>query len=265
MKKRIIAITLVIFTASIVGCASNKKVVEYNAPKSDAPVVYDKEARAKAHRELGEAYLAQKNYALAMGEFVKAENLSPNDHKIQMDIGLVFMARGKLDLAIERLKKAIEIKPDFAMARNNLGAAYMAKQDWDAAIASFKELTNDFFYATPHYPLSNMAKAYYHKKEFKLAQQYYEEALSIQPNFPNALFGLGQTYMALGQLPDAINAFEKTVQAVPELPEAHLELAHAYRLAGDHGKAFLSYERVCELSPNSELANEAKRIMGQLR
>ncbi|MBW1753047.1 MAG: tetratricopeptide repeat protein [Deltaproteobacteria bacterium] len=108
--------------------------------------------QAEAGRNLGEAYLKQGNYTLALREFLKAKELYGNNKFLHDDLGLTYMAKDRLDLAIKHFKKALAIDPGYAPAKNNLGTAYMEKKDWDTAIKYFKEIAGDLLYATPQFP-----------------------------------------------------------------------------------------------------------------
>ncbi len=254
MKKWLTTALLCAALFPLTGCGANKTAQQD-----------DRHRQATAIRQLGEAYLAEKNFTMALAQFMKAEKMAPDDHLLHQDLGIAYMAKGQVALAIPHFKKAIDIKPDFAAARNNLGAAYIALEDWDAAIACFEVLTKDLLYATPHYPLANMAKAYYEKKNYGEAQRYYKEALKVEPGFVNALYGLGKTHMATGTVKKAAEYFERATEAAPMLADAHFELGNAYRLLGDYAKAEKAFERVVALSPpQSELAREAKEARFKL-
>ncbi len=218
----------------------------------------------EASRELGEAYMVQGNYTLALRELLRAEELYSNDAYLHNDLGLVYMAKKRLDLAINHFNKAIEIKPSYAPARNNLGTVYLVKEDWDEAIKCFKEITGDLLYATPHYPLLNLGLAYYNKKAYQLAEKYYLDALKIEPEFVIALRGLGKTHIAMGRIQDAVETFEKAVKKSPNFPQLYLDMAHAYALSRDYPKALHAYEKVLELAPDTPLAVEAKEEMAKL-
>jgi type IV pilus assembly protein PilF len=252
MKQWSKIIAPVVFSCCLAGCATS------NTIKSE-------QHQADAIRQLGEAYLAEQNYTMALSELLKAEKLNHKDHLLHQDLGIAYMAKGELELAVSQFKTALTIKPDFASARNNLGAVYLAMKDWDAAIESFKLLTKDLLYATPHYPLANLGKAYYEKKEFAEAEKYYQEALKMEPGFVNALYGLGRTYLSTGNVQKAAEYFQRSVEAAPLLPEAQFDLANAQRLLGNIEKARQGYARVIELSPNSDLAREAKQVLFDLK
>ena len=214
--------------------------------------------QAEASRNLGEAYMQQRDFSSALRELLKAEKLYSKDHYLQNDLGLAYMAKGRLDLAIKHLKKAVKLKPDYAPARNNLGTAYLARKEWDMAIICFKEIIDDVLYATPHYPLTNLGWAYYNKQEYGFAEKYYRDALKLEPNFIIALRGLGRTYIAMGRAADSVATLEKAVENYPRSAESYFYLAKAYLLSREYKRAISAYNKVIELAPDSTLALEAK-------
>ena len=234
----------------LVSCATNLEV---------------RKKQEEASRNLGEAYMGQGDYTAALREFLKAEKLYDRDPYLQNDLGLVYMAKERIDLAIHHFKKAVEIKPDYTPAKNNLGTAYLAQKKWDDAIACFKGITGDLLYATPHYPLSNLGWAYYNKKEYRLAEKYYQDTLKIEPEFVIALRGLGKTYIAMGRIPEAVAILEKAARNSPRFAELYFDLANAYTLSRKYKKAFDTYKKVIELAPDSALAVEARKGIEELK
>ena len=219
----------------------------------------------EALRNFGEAYIREGDYTKALRKLLEAEKLYSKDPLLQNDLGLVYMAKEKPDMAIDHFKKAVEIKPDYTPAKNNLGTAYLAEKRWDDAIACFEEITGDLLYATPHYPLSNLGWAYYNKKEYNLAEKYYQDALKIEPRFAIALSGLGKIYIATGRISEAIAALEKAVKNSPNSAELYLDLADAYRLSREYKKALNAYKKVIELAPDSPFAVDAQKEMARIR
>jgi len=221
--------------------------------------------KAKASRNLGEAYYRQGNYPSALGELLKSETLYPGDPFLQNDLGLTYMAMGEMDLAVKHFKKALEIKPDYAPAINNLGTAYLKKKEWDTAIRYFREVSENLLYATPQFVLSNLGWAYYNKKEYAHAEKFYLKALEIDPKFVNALAGLGKTYIAMERSSEAVATLEKAVKDYPRLGQLYLDLARAYTVSGEYKKALDAYEKAVELAPGSALAREAETEAQKIR
>ena len=219
--------------------------------------VEEQKAQAEATRNLGEAYLRQGKYRVALKHLKKAEDLYPSDHILQDDLGLAYLYLKDPEQAIPHFKKALELKDDYTPARNNLGNAYAEKKEWDKAIEQYKIVTSDLLYGTPQFPLSNLGVVYYELQEYRLSAQYYLKALDIEPNFIQALYGLAKTYMALDRVPDAIAKLEKAVGISPASDVLYFELARAYSLNGDDTKALSAYHKVVEINPDSTLADRA--------
>jgi Tfp pilus assembly protein PilF len=244
MKQRTGFLFILFFSCVLAGCATGGAASK---------------EQAEALRSLGEAYLGQQSYSMALTQFIKAEALDDSDYILQRDLGLAYMAKGDQETAVKHLKRALEIKPDYAEARNTLGVVYLGLEEWDLAIENFQKLSADLLYATPHYPLANLGKAYFGKKAYDQAEKYYKEALKSKPGFVNALYGLGKTYLAKGELSQAAEYYEKAVAEAPELAEVHFDLARTYRLLGEESKAKSEYETVVNLAPDSDMAVESKQ------
>ena len=234
----------------LVSCASNREM---------------KKKRSAATRNLGEVYLLKEQYSSALREFLKAEKFYANDHILQNDLGLTLRGMGKLELSLGYFKKAIKINPEYASAINNMGTVYLAQKNWDAAIDCFKKVTENLLYGTPHYPLNNLGQAYYFKKEYKLSEKYYLEALKIEPKFIKALQGLGLTYIAMDRIADAVAIFKKAIKYAPRYALLHFDLANAYTLSHEYEKALNSYTQVIELAPESDLAEKAAEKIEEIK
>ncbi len=139
--------------------------------------------------------------------------------------------------AIADLTKAAEINPELPDVYSYMGQAQMASGDMKAARESFeKELRrnpNDFE--------SNVRLAVLLKEDgnYERAQQLLKRALLVRPDDPGALYQVGATYLAAGDLNRALPALEKVVKEYPEFLEAHVSLAQVYyrmrrKEPGDH-------------------------------
>jgi tetratricopeptide (TPR) repeat protein len=217
----------------------------------------EQKAQAEATKNLGEAYLREGKYRIALKHLKKAEEMYPSDHILQDDLGLAYLYLNDPDQAIPHFKKALELKDDYNPARNNLGNAYAEKKEWDKAIEQYKIITSDLLYGTPQFPLSNLGVVYYELQEYGLSAQYYLKALDIEPDFVQALYGLAKTYMAIDRVPDAIAKLEKAVGISPASDILYFELARAYGLNGNDTKALSAYHKVVEINPDSALADRA--------
>jgi tetratricopeptide (TPR) repeat protein len=228
--------------------------------------------QSEAQRNVGEAYMVEGKYTLALKELLEAEKVYADDPLLQNYLGLAYMGKQKPELAVEHYKKAIVLKHDYAPAKNNLGTAYLALGDWDAAIVCFKELTENLLYATPQYATLNLGWAYYNKGAYQLAEKYYNETLKYYQDgnpkdvtYIKAVRGLGQTYVAMGKPSKAVAILEEVTQSYPHFALLHFDLARAYALTGDINKAIQAYRTVIERAPEGPLAKEAQKEIEKLR
>jgi type IV pilus biogenesis/stability protein PilW len=243
-------IAVVLCAAGLSGCATGK----------------DKAGLAEAARDLGEAYMAQGDYRMALKELLKAVELTPADPHVHNDLGLAYLALQKPELGLGHFKKAVEIQPDYAAALNNLGTAYLALEKWDEAVTCFEQVSEMLLYATPHFPLTNLGYIYYKKKDYPKAIQYYTKALEAAPDFSGALRGLGRTLTAMGRYTEAITVLEKAVRRAPRFIEAYEDLANAYLLKGNRKKAVEMLNRAVGLAPaDSPVTGGARKKLRQLQ
>lgn len=221
--------------------------------------------QSKDSRRLGEAYMTKGDFSGALRYLNEAEALYSEDYLLHDDLGKVYVAKSHYDQAIIHFRKALELKPDFAPGKNNLGSAYLLAGQWDNAISIFKELNENLLYATPHYPLYNLGWAYYNKKDYKTAIDYFNKALKQKHGFILALRGLGLTYQKLGQLEKAITYFEKATEKNPQFAELYFDKGLAYTENKQYDKAIKSFEQVILLRPDSEIADKAKNELTNVK
>ena len=63
---------------------------------------------------------------------------------------------------------------------------------------------------------------------FRQALQSFQEALKQDPNYPEALYGLGRAYLDLGHFSEAVETFEKLLKLDPNSTDAYTGLGEAY-------------------------------------
>jgi tetratricopeptide (TPR) repeat protein len=117
-----------------------------------------------------------------------------------------------------------ELNPHLPDLYSYLGQAHMASGDMAAARAA-KELAqnpNDFE--------SNIRLAVLLKQEgdYDRARELLARALRVRPDNPAALYQVGSTDLAAGDMDRACATLEKVVKQSPDFLEAHVSLAQVY-------------------------------------
>jgi tetratricopeptide (TPR) repeat protein len=128
--------------------------------------------------------------------------------------------------AIADLTRATEINPDLPDVYSYLGQAQMESGDMKAAREAFeKELTHN-----PNDFESNVRLAVLLKQDgnYERAHELLNRALLVRPQDPGALYQVGVTYLAAGDINRACGVLESLVKEYPDFLEPHVSLAQVY-------------------------------------
>ena len=248
MKRCVVFLSCCCFLFSV-SCAAGKAV---------------RKDKAENARRLGEGYLATGNLSAALRELLMADKLYDKDPYISYDLGLAYFAKNEFALAISRFEKAIEIKPDYSEAFNAMGAVYLRLRKWDKSIPNFNKARENLLYATPHVALNNLGEAYRGKKEYHRAIEFYKKAIDDNPRFARAYQNMGVTYLALSDYDSAVSSLKKAVRYAPRAATVHYDLGMAYAGQYKRKEAIDAFKKVVALVPDSELADMAQEEIRQL-
>lgn len=166
------------------------------------------------------------DYAEALDSFNKViseEDISTYiDQKILYNnIGISHYLLGDLEKAIQNFSMAIELDPKFAIAYDNRGNAYdylgnaqKAIADYDIAIVVGADSSLQYLF-------------------------YYDRGL---------------TYLRLGQLEQALEDLNNSINLNPEFPKAYGNRGNAYQRLGQLENALADYNKVIEISSSDYIA-----------
>lgn len=88
------------------------------------------------------------------------------------------------------------------------------------------------------------------KKNFKAAENLYEEILRKNPNYINAYNNLGILFNQLGEYKKSINCYEKIIQIQPNNAAAHNNLGFVLNQLDELEKAMKFFEKAIQIEPN---------------
>ncbi|MGQ9730187.1 MAG: tetratricopeptide repeat protein [Candidatus Zipacnadales bacterium] len=183
----------------------------------------------------------QLNRAEALAWCAEAARLAPNDAVANAALAEVYLAAGDVERASMRAMRAVVLNPDQPEARIILGRAYLARRDLTAAVSAFRKAIDLASSAESNRPAD----------------------LRRQSHAQRAYYLLGQTYMALGKDAEAVQALERAFdyerRGLPMLAEARLNLAMAYQRLGRMDDAIEQYQRMVQAdkAPPAALNNLA--------
>jgi tetratricopeptide (TPR) repeat protein len=87
-----------------------------------------------------------------------------------------------------------------------------------------------------------------------VALEFYERALKVRPEFPEAEYQRANAYVALERLPDAENSFRRAIELQPEWPLPYLALGKLLIRTQQFDEAEKILSRTLELDENNLLA-----------
>jgi|GEM_PF-6085515 len=92
-------------------------------------------------------------------------------------------------------------------------------------------------------PRMKLAFAYLYTNQPLMAAKFFQENVSIAPNFPAAHMNLGAALREAGLIQDSIAAFQRTITLSPGNAEAYLGLGDAYVAANESLHAIEAFEQ----------------------
>lgn len=142
----------------------------------------------QAHNFLGLIHNNMGN-PLAVDYFETAVRLFPENLEIRLNAGITFQDFGHADKAIEQYNYIISVDSAVYNAHFNKGFVYLElKQNYPLAIDAFTKAIELDQNSYPAY--YNIGFAYEQMGNYRMAEEYYRDALEIKPNYDLAVEGL---------------------------------------------------------------------------
>ncbi len=163
----------------------------------------------------------------------KDEDMPGLDKQLQAAsyyLGDSYLQLGQADKAISPLENAVNWSKTDADSMYKLGIAYSGVKDYEKAVNMFIAATTfvpDFteaydamalaYDAMDNPDLANYARGMlaYSKKDYKSALDLLLKSVQAKPDFPPTFTGLGRTYEAMNDLPNAKASYEMALKLDP--------------------------------------------------
>jgi len=102
---------------------------------------------------------------------------------------------------------------------------------------------------------NNLGVVQFEKGEIDEAIQKYEHSLQLHPDYPEALYNLGSALLQKGDVDQAINLCEQSLKLQPTDADAYVVLGNARMAKQDVDGAVASYRQALTLRPNDSNAH----------
>ena len=142
---------------------------------------------------------------------------------------------------LELLLDSADLLNQFGIIQLKSGSAGRADRLFSRAIAC--ESDNAEFYC-------NRGVALDTQRLYEAAISCYQEAVSHKPDFINALFNMGNSYLSLNKPEEARACYERVIELNPDFVAAHLSLGEVEKNLRNFAQARRAFERAESIDPD---------------
>ncbi len=161
---------------------------------------------AYRYMQAGSMDLAQRKLALARRE-------APQDPVVYNALAFYYTQIGKYARAEHEFRQALSLGPDNPDTLNNYGTFLCRRGEYRVSLKYFSRAAANLNYATPDSALANAGTCALKIPNKKIARRYFEQALAINPNQPEALWQLGLMAFEKGDYSSANNRLGRLVSS----------------------------------------------------
>jgi len=224
--------------------------------------------KASSHLDIGIGYMEAGRSALALREFMNAEELDPKNPKIQYGMSEAFLALGKQDEAEQHLKRALALYPAYHDARISLTGVYMLQKRYEEAIEQCDILLDDPTFPAPYGALANRGLAERELGRRVEARKSLEQAREFNPKYWPALLTLGMLEQDEGHRLEAVQLYETVLELEPGPrveSEVNYRLAEIYVALGKRDRALAHLSTSVARAPEGPWAKKSQEYIKLLR
>lgn len=219
----------------------------------------DSRSLLNLYRQKGDIHMGALEWEAAVAAFREAVALAPDNAAIRANLGLALTRAGDYSLAEQELLEAIAIDPQSIRPYQRLGNLYQQQGDHDQAAYWFNQARD----ADPNssIPLRELGVLSLHSQDNPAqAQQYFQQAVELEPNLRANWFWLGRAHTSLGQSDDMEIAFRQAFalsETTSQKVEVLTELAQGFGRSDQTDRALPVWQEIIALDPENNQAQEA--------
>jgi tetratricopeptide (TPR) repeat protein len=150
-------------------------------------------------------------------------------------------------------EKWLEVEPGNAELRAELAACYLEANRVDEALTQLKEAARLDPSAGRHY---DVARVLLLQEKYDEAEPSFRRALSLRPEFGEAIYGLAVVLHGQNRIEDAIELYQQALNRDPANVSGHYNLGRAFAARGQNDRAIQSYQKAVELAPEDADARQ---------
>ena len=248
---------LLLVLLTIAGCATQSSESEFKAATATTGAESEQQTRARIHTELASGYYEMGNLGVALEEVNEAVRVDPSYGPAHNVAGLVYASLKEDRLAQQSFERALSINPLDSDANNNYGLFLCQSKREEEGIKHFLAALRNPLYRNPDRSYVNAGVCSRRRGDTAAAENYFQSALKMRPNQPQALYQLADLEYARGNFAEAKNYLGRLTKIAPANAEVlWLGLRVARKL--DDGNSEASY--ALQLRKNYPNSKEARAL-----
>ncbi|MBC8526913.1 MAG: tetratricopeptide repeat protein [Candidatus Cloacimonetes bacterium] len=221
-------------------------------------------------KNIGDQFLREKNYNMAVVAYNKALKIKPDMYSALGNLGIVYSKTGRYDMAIKAYKYLLKKDPKQPdKAYHNLAELYEKKGEINKAIEYYDKLSKSAPFA--FYAYNKLGFLYLKKKEWEMAIKAFQNALknkyTMKISYEGMLKRDLQRYSENPEISKEIqiqiekgltkkeiehydnNIFEKMLNRDTELAKTHNFIGFAFNMNNDFQNAIYHYNLALQIWP----------------
>ena len=191
-----------------------------------------------SYNNLGDGLRELQRWDEAAQAYGKAIELKPDFALSHHNLGDILVKKEDWEGAIAAYQKAIELDPNFVWSHYNLAASFEQLGQWDEAVETYQQVLklqpdlldveeklNQVLHQQVKARLET-ALSYYRQaiENDPMDVENYHKALEIKPDDAELYLGLGNAWIAKGEVEKAIAVYQSAIRINPGLNEAKFKL-----------------------------------------
>jgi type IV pilus assembly protein PilF len=255
MKRTFLALTLL---ATLVGCAGSPTSPDFKPAVATTGPENESRNRARIHTELAAGYFQFSNMTVALEEVNEALRADPNYGPAFNVAGLVYAELKEDRLAQDNFLQALRIDPLDSDANNNYGRFLCDRKREDEAMKYFVAALRNPLYQAPDRSYVNAGLCSRRRGDTAAAEDYFQKAIKVRPDQPQALYQLAEIAYTRGRYADAKEHLTRLARGSSPNAEMLWLALRVERKLGDR-EAAASYST--QLTKNFPDSKEAKALL----
>jgi type IV pilus assembly protein PilF len=253
----LINLMAILAALAVAGCATQPPASGIKPEMSTTDSESDQQMRARIHTELASGYYELNNIGVALEEINIALRADPNYGPAHNVAALIYVKLKQDQLAQQSFDRALSINPLDSDANNNYGLFLCERKREQEAIKYFLAALRNPLYQNRERSYVNAGVCSRRSGDLQGAESYFQSALKLRPNQPQALYQMADIEYLHGNFVEAKNYLSRFTQvATPNSEVLWLGLRVAKRM-GDRDSE-QSY--ALQLRKNFPTSNEMRAL-----